>query len=88
MTTPSIHRVLDLLERVDSVSCHREVLTTAGILVDLVSWAYVWGHEKGCKASFLDWLRKEAQKYEVSVDEDIDDPWHGIAPEHYERGWK
>ena len=69
----SIYRVLDLLETVNNASHHEnEVLTTAGTLTDLATWAYIWSHEgEGvCRAiGFLDWLRREAQKYETSVND-------------------
>ena len=69
----SIYEALDLLEVANSASHYEnEILTTAGAIADLVTWAYVWGHEgEGvCHTiGFLDWLRKEARKYEASVDD-------------------
>ena len=68
-----IHKVLDLLEKIETAHHEDEITASAGVLTDLVIWAYHWGHDRaetGETISFPSWLRREARKYEASLDEE------------------
>ena len=71
----SIYKVLDLLEEANASSHYEdEIVTRAGILADLAIWAYCWGHDgitTGEAISFLSYMRREARKYEASLDEEV-----------------
>ena len=81
----SLHGAIDLLKVAMVATSHEnEILTTAGAVVDLATWAYVWAHEcdGGCTAAgFLDWLHAEARRYEASIDEDSAADYAG--PDYY-----
>ena len=81
----SVYKVLDLLEAVNSASHYEnEILTTAGILDDLVDWVHIWGRDKegAGVTEFLPWLHREARRYEASTDDGSAADYRG--PEYYE----